>query len=166
MEGAYALKYTCKRDGATCRVFISLHRAAAYEYGRDIAAKRTHDHAWCNLVTVRDTYHAVEPVSGYDRFYGICNNITAWQGVAHADMSHGDPIINTNCVEFERNAASFTNRIFYNLAEFLQMHMARNDINVRVAYCDKRLVEVFFLHACCTKQAAVRSTIKAFFNHI
>ncbi|MNH74363.1 hypothetical protein D3C73_265770 [compost metagenome] len=162
----HAFKYGCKGKLVTLAVYAGFHWASAYEHCRNVHAKSSHHHTRCDLVTVRDADHSVEPVSGYDGLKGIGNDFTAWQGVTHTDMSHGNTVIHTYGVELERYTAGFTDRFFYDLTKFLQVYVTRYNINIRVTNRNKRFIEVLFFNAGCTQQAAVRSTVKAFFNHI
>lgn len=128
--------------------------------------RRAHNHARGDLVTVRNADHAVEPVRGYDRFQAVCDDFAARERVAHADVAHGDAVVNPDRIELKRNHASGTNSFLDQLAKFLQVHVARDNVDVRVANGDKRFVEILVLYSCRTKQAAVRSAVKTFFNHV
>lgn len=77
-------------------------------------------------------------------------------------MSHCDTVINADRIEFERNAASFTNRFLNDLTELLKMHMTWNNINIGIADRNKRLSEIFFFYSGCTQETTVWSTVKAF----
>ncbi|MNW06914.1 hypothetical protein D3C71_2034060 [compost metagenome] len=81
-------------------------------------------------------------------------------------MSHRNPVINPDGVEFEWNAAGFTNGIFNNFTKLLQVNMTRYDIDVRVTYRDKRLAEILFFYARCTEQTPVWCAVKPLFDHI
>ncbi|MNJ48417.1 hypothetical protein D3C77_436100 [compost metagenome] len=81
-------------------------------------------------------------------------------------MPHRYSVINADGVEFKRHAASFADCFLNDFTEFLQMHMARNDIDVRVAYRDKRFAEILVLNAGSSQQAAMRRAVEAFFDHI
>ncbi|MNE38791.1 hypothetical protein D3C80_1327030 [compost metagenome] len=163
---AYAFKYAGERDGTSIRGFTGFHRSSAHKHSRNVNAKRAHDHARCNFVAVRNTYHSVKPVSINNCLNGVCNDLTARKRVAHTDMSHRNTVIDTDCIKFERYAACFANRFFNKLSEFLQVDVARDNVNIRVANRDKRLVEILFLNACGTQQATVRCAVEAFFDHI
>ena len=80
-------------------------------------------------------------------------------------MTHGNSVIHANGVEFERNAASFTDRFLHDFTEFLKMHMTRNDVDVRVTYGDERFAEILFLNACCTQKARCGARSKPF-DHV
>ncbi|MNN72578.1 hypothetical protein D3C81_1886300 [compost metagenome] len=81
-------------------------------------------------------------------------------------MAHSDTVIYADRVEFKRHAAGFADGFLDDFAEFLQMHMTRYNINVGVADRDKRFAEIFFFYPGGTQQTAVRSPVKAFFNHV
>ena len=57
-------------------------------------------------------------------------------------MSHDDAVVDADRVELERDTARLANRLLDDASEFLQVHVTRHDIDVRVADGDERLVEV------------------------
>ncbi|MNW53921.1 hypothetical protein D3C74_315020 [compost metagenome] len=162
----YTFKYGCKGQLASFSVNAGLHRSAADEDGWNVDTQSAHHHPRRDFITVRNADHTVKPVRGNDCFKCVRNNLTAWQGVPHADMTHSNTVIYTDGVKLERYTASFTDRFFNDLAEFLQMHVTRYNINIGITYCDKRFIEVLFLNTCGTQQTAVRRTVEAFFNHV
>ncbi|MNO45053.1 hypothetical protein D3C76_353100 [compost metagenome] len=150
----------------TLAVHAGLHRPAADKNRRDIDPQGAHHHARGNFITVGNADHAVEPVRGNNRFQGIGNDLAAWQGVAHSDMPHGDTVIDADGIEFKRNTAGFADGFLDDFAEFLQMHMARYNVDIGIADRDERLAEILLFYACCPQKTAVRSAVKTFFDHV
>ncbi|GHO47320.1 hypothetical protein KSX_54830 [Ktedonospora formicarum] len=94
--------------------------------------------------------------------YTVGNQFAAGQRILHANMTHGDTIVNTNGIELKGNAARSTDSFFDNLAKGLQMNMTGNDINIRITHRDKWLLEILFTHYTgCTQQTTMRSTLEA-----
>ncbi|MNV87374.1 hypothetical protein D3C71_1814940 [compost metagenome] len=81
-------------------------------------------------------------------------------------MAHSDTVIYADRVEFKRHAAGFADGFLDDFAEFLQMYMTRNNINIGIADRDKRLAEILFFYSGGPQETAVRSPVKAFFNHV
>ena len=86
-----------------------LHRTAADEDRRDIAADRGHQHAGNDLVAIRDADHAVETMGVEHRLHRIGDDLAAGQRVFHARVTHGDAVVHADRVEDERHAASLAN---------------------------------------------------------
>ncbi len=57
-------------------------------------------------------------------------------------MPHRDSIVDADRVELEGNTAAGANRILHEAADFLEVNVSRNDVDVRVADGDHRLVPV------------------------
>ena len=68
LVSADAFKYGGQGQFAAFAVHAGFHRPAADKHRRDIDAQGTHQHAGRDFITVRDTYHAIEPVSRYNGF--------------------------------------------------------------------------------------------------
>ena len=60
----------------------------------------------------------------------------------HAVVTHDDAVVDANRIELEGDAAGVANRVLDDASELLQVHMARNDVDVRVADGDEGLVEI------------------------
>ncbi|MNC21731.1 hypothetical protein D3C75_697150 [compost metagenome] len=166
LVSAYAFEYGSQGELFPLAVHTRFHRAAADKNRRDIDPQGAHHHARRDFITVGNADHAVEPVGGNNRFQGIGNDLAAWQGITHPDMSHGDPVIDADRIEFKRNAAGFADRFLDDFAEFLQMHVARHDVDIGVADRNERLAEILLFYACCPQKTAVRSAVKTFFDHV
>ena len=64
------------------------------------------------------------------RFGGIGDQVTGYQGIFHSDMSHGDTITDCDCREHDRSTACHGYSLFYGIDDFIQIHMAGNDLVV------------------------------------
>jgi hypothetical protein len=60
----------------------------------------------------------------------------------HSGVSHHDAVVDADGIEFERDSAGGADGFFYDAAEFLEMDVAGDDVDVRIAHGDERLVEV------------------------
>ncbi len=57
-------------------------------------------------------------------------------------MAHGNAVIHADGVEFEGNASCGANGFFDQLTKLLQVHVPRDDIDVRIDDSDKRLMHI------------------------
>src|SRR5258705_7894879 len=57
-------------------------------------------------------------------------------------MAHSDPVADPDGVDLERNSARLAHCLLHHSAELLQVNMTGNDVHVRVAHRDERLLEV------------------------
>jgi hypothetical protein len=57
-------------------------------------------------------------------------------------VSHHDPIVHTDRIEFEWNPTGLPYRLFHDSAELLQMYVTRDDVDVRIADCNEWLVKI------------------------
>lgn len=122
------------------------HRAAGNEDHRDVQAQGGHQHAGGDLVAVGDTDDGVGAVRIDHVFHGVGNDFAAWQRVQHAVVAHGDAVIDRDGVEFLGHATGAFDFASHQLAQVLQVHMARYELGERVGDGDDRFLEVFVLH--------------------
>src|SRR5512138_3618306 len=94
-----------------------------------------------------------------DSFDRISNKFTRRQAVLHADMSHGDAVIHTDGIELERYTTCLAHCLFCQFAEFLQMAMTGNDVNIRIADADERLSHIAIRHPAGFQKTAMRRTL-------
>ena len=69
----------------------------------------------------------------------VGDQFAAGQRVLHADVAHGDAVVNADGVEQERHAARLAHALLDVLADRLQMDVAGDDVDVAVADGDERL---------------------------
>ena len=125
--------------------FAGLHRSAADEDRRDVAAHGAHQHAGHDLVAIRNADHAVEGVGAEHRLDRVGDQFAAGQRKLHSLVAHGDAVVDADRVEDERHAAGLADALLDELANFVEMDVAGNDVRIAVADGDKRLAEIFFL---------------------
>ena len=101
------------------------HRPAGDEHGRDVEAQRRHQHAGRDLVAVGDADHGVGAMRVDHVFDAVGDQLARGQAVEHAVMAHGDAVVDGDGVEFLGDAAGLLDLARDQLAEVLQMHMAR-----------------------------------------
>ncbi|MCY1172314.1 hypothetical protein D9M73_124470 [compost metagenome] len=122
------------------------HRAAGHEDHRDVQAQRRHQHAGGDLVAVGDADDGVGAVGVDHVFDGVGDDLAARQRIEHAVMAHGDAVIDRDGVEFLGHATGAFDFASHQLAQVLQVHMARYELGERVGDGDDRFLEVFVLH--------------------
>src|SRR5262249_48915017 len=122
---------------------------------RDVDPHRPHEHARHDLVTVRDADHAVEHVGVDHRLYTVGDELARGERVLHPLVAHGDPVVDADGVEQERDAAGGTHAFLHEVADDLEVDVPGDDVDVTVADRDERLVPVGFGYAGGTEQAAV-----------
>ena len=138
-----ALEDADEVDGlAGDRAAPGLHRPARDEDDGHVGAERAHQHPRHDLVAVGDADEAVEPVRVDDRLDRIGDHLARCEAVAHPEMPHRDAVVDADRVELERNPARLADRVLDDLAEGLQVDVPRDQIDVRVADANERLVEV------------------------
>ncbi len=159
---AHALKDADEVYRTPVGKFACRHGAAADEDGGDVDAHGGHEHTRHDFIAVGDAYHAIEAVRLDHRFDTIGDQFATGQRVLHADMSHGDTVIDADGVKFKRNAACRANGLFDQLAKGLQVNMPRHDVYVGVADGDEGLVKIIFAdNSGCAQQSPVRSALEA-----
>src|SRR5262249_13096590 len=142
------------------------HRAAACEYRRDVDSHRGHEHARYDLVAVWYAQYAIESVSLEHGLYRVGDDLARGQAVLHPDVSHRDAVVYADCVEFERHTPGVAYRLFCDLAEFLKVAMAWDDVYIRVANRDERFVDIGVGHAACFQEAAMRCALGSAFYQV
>ena len=124
-----------------------LHRTAGNEDGGDVEAHRRIQHAGGDLVAVGNAHHRIGAMGIDHIFHRIRDDLARRQRIEHAVMAHGDTVIDRNRVEFLGDTAGRLDFAGNELAEILQMHMARHELRERIDHRDDRLAEIAVLHA-------------------
>ena len=143
-----------------------LHRPAADEDRRDVAAHGAHEHAGHDLVAVGDADHAVEAMGLEHRLDAVGDDLAAGQRILHARVAHGDAVVDADRVEDERHAARLADALLDVLADLVQVDVAGNDVRVAVANGDERLAEIAVGHAGGPEQAAMGGSGVAQFDSV
>ena len=124
-----------------------LHRAARDEDDGNVQPHRRHQHARRDLVAVRDADNGVGTMRVDHIFHTVGDEVAAGQRIEHAAVAHGDAIIHRDGVEFLGDAARRLDLAGDQLAQILQMHMARDKLGKAVGHRDDRLAEIRVRHA-------------------
>ena len=120
---------------------------AGHEDDRDVEAHRRHQHAGRDLVAIGDADHGVGAV-GIDHVLDrVRDQLARGQGIEHAVMAHGDAVVDRDGVEFLGDAAGLLDLPRHQLAQILEVDMARHELGEGVHDRDDRLAEVGILHA-------------------
>ena len=83
-------------------------------------------------------------------------------------MPHRDAVVDADGVELERNSAGLAYRLLHHATELLQVNVAGNDVDVRVAHRDERLVEITAVADLTgrAQQTAVRCALEPFLDGV
>ena len=102
------------------------------------------------------------------RLDAVGDQLAAGQRVLHADVAHGDAVVDADGVELEGHAAGRAHGLLDDASDLLQVDVAGDDVGVGVADGDERLVEVGLGldDAGAAEQGAVGRAFKAFLDLI
>ena len=131
------------------------HRPAGDENRRDVDPHRRHQHPRDDLVAVGDADHAVEAVGLDHRLHAVGDQFARGQGILHPCMAHGDAVIHADGVELEGNSAGSAHGFLHQPAEFLQVDMPGDDVDVGVDDGNEGLPHVGVGYADRLEQGAV-----------
>jgi len=162
----YTFKDTDKINCPAVRSLASCHRTTADKDCRDIQPQSSHQHARNYLVAIRDTDEPIKSMGSNHGLYRISNQFPARQGVIHANMSHGNSVIDANGVEFEWNATRSSYRILDPGAKSLKMDMTRNDVDITIADRNKGPGHIFVRHTGRFEKRSVRRPCETLFDSI
>ncbi len=130
------------------------HRPARNEHAGDVEPHRGHQHARCDLVAIGNAHHRISAMRVDHIFDAVGDEVAARQRIEHAVVPHGDPVIDRDGVEFLGHAARCLDLARDQLAEVLEVDMARHELREAVDHGDDRLAEVAILHARGAPQSA------------
>ena len=137
------------------------HRTSGADNGRDIHANSCHDHARYDLVAVWNQYKTIECVSHGHGFHTVCDQLSAWETVFHADMAHSDAVADADRRYFDRCTASHADAGLYGFSYFIQVHMTRYDFTLSGNDTDQRPFQLFLRISHRVEQTPHRSTFYA-----
>lgn len=137
------------------------HRPAGNEDNRNVEPHGSVQHARGNLVAVGNTYQRICAMAVDHVFDRIGNHFARGQRIEHAIVTHGDTVIDRDGVEFLGDTTSLFHFSGNQLAEVLQMDVARHKLCEGVGDGDDRLAEVVVLHAGRAPKAARTSHVAA-----
>ena len=124
------------------------HRTAGDEDRGDVETQRRHQHTWGDLVAIRDTDHRVSAMSVDHVFDAVGDQFARRQRIEHTVMAHGDAVIDRDRVELLGDPARSLDLARDELAEVLEVDVARHELGEGVDHGDNRLAEIGILHAC------------------
>ena len=124
-----------------------LHRAARHEDGRHVEAQARHQHAGRDLVAVGDAHHGVGAMRVDHIFDAVGDDLATGQAVQHAVMAHRDAVVDCDRVELLGDATRGFDLAGHELAEVLEMDVARHELGETVDDRDDRLAEIAVLHS-------------------
>ena len=87
-------------------------------------------------------------------FDAVGDELARRQRIEHAVMAHGDAVVDGDGVELLGDAAGRLDLARDQLAEVLQVHVARHELGEGVDHRDDRLAEIAVLHAGGAPEAA------------
>ena len=65
--------------------------------------------------------------------HGVGDQLARGQGIAHAEVTHGDAVVHADGVEFERQATGVAHRVTGDGTQFLQVYVTGNQLHKRIA---------------------------------
>ena len=96
-------------------------------------------------------------------FRGIGNQITRYQRILHADVSHRNSVADRDRREYHRHAACLRNAKLYRVDNLIQIHMTGNNLVVGAHNADHRLVHLLLGKSQRVKQTSVRCLLHPLF---
>ena len=158
-----------KHGGKAC--FMSAHMsrqhgAAGNKNSGDIDSCGSHQKAGNVLVAVGDHYQAVKTMGHGHTFRAVTDQISCYQGIFHADVSHGDAVAYGDGGEYNGGAAGHGNAHFYRFHNFIQVHMPRNDFIIGADNTDEGTLSFLFRYSQRIKQTSVGCLLHSCFYRI
>ena len=132
------------------------HGAAADKYGRHIDPGCSHQKPRHIFIAVGNHNKGVKLVGQRHALCRICNQVSCYQRIFHADMAHGNAVADCNSRKHHRSTSCHGYAQFYSLHNFIQIHMARHDLIIGAYNTHHGLFHLFFRHSKGIKQGAVR----------
>ena len=123
------------------------HRSAGDEDRGDVQPHRSHEHAGGDLVAVADAHHGIGLVRVHHVFDGIGDDFAGRKGIEHAVMAHGDAVVHGDGVELGGETAQFLDFRLHQLAGFMQMRVAGDELREGIHDGNNRFPDLVRLHA-------------------
>ena len=137
------------------------HRAARYQNRGDVQARRSHQHAGHDLVTVRDQHQTVELVRLRQRLDRVRDQLAGSERILHADVAHGDAVAYTDGRDEDGRAARHGNAGLDGGGDLIEVDMTGDDLAVRGDNADDRAVHLLIGHTAGAQQRTVRHALRA-----
>ena len=138
------------------------HWTAGNKNRRNIQSCRCHQKTGHIFITVRDTYQTIELMCHRHTLGAVADQVSGYEGIFHADMSHRDTIADCDCREYNRGTSSHRNAELDRFCNFIQVHMSGHDFVIGVYNTDQRSVLFLLCHAQSIHQTSVGCLLDAF----
>src|SRR5699024_7496779 len=152
--GTHRLKHT----GKACLMAVDMsghHGAAADEHGGNIDPGRSHQKARDILVTVGDHDESVKLMGDGHSLCGIRDQISRYQRIFHADMTHGDTVADGDCRKYHRSSARHGYALLNRVYDLVQVHMPGYDLIIGTYDSNQRTFHFLFRHSQSVEQGSV-----------
>ena len=142
------------------------HGTAADDNGGDIHTGGSHQQAGHVFIAVGHHYHAVKAVGQQHGFGRVSDQVTGDKAVFHALMTHGNAVTDGDGGEYDGRAAGHSYAQLNGIHDFIQIHMAGNDLVIGADHSDQGALLLFGSEAQGMIQAPVRCVLGAVDNGI
>ena len=137
------------------------HRTPRHEHRRYVEPQSRHQHAGGYLVAVRNADQRVGAVGVGHVLDAVCDNLSRRQRIQHAVVSHRDPVIDRDGIEFFRDAARGLDFPRDELPHVFKVHVARDKLRERIHDRNDRFAEVAVAHPCRAPKTSGASHVAA-----
>ena len=137
------------------------HGPAGTEDGGDVQPGGGHQQAGYVFVAVGDHHQAVKLVGQGHGLGGVGDEIPGDQGILHADMAHGDAVAHGDGGELHRRAPGAPDAGFDGFGDFVQVHVAGNDLIVGADHADEGALQLLLGIAQGVEEGAVWGALHA-----
>ncbi len=142
------------------------HGAAADHDGRDVEARRSHEHPGDDLVAVGDEDEAVERVGHRHRLDGVGDQFAGAQRVLHPLVAHDDPVADPDREELHRRPSGHPDARLDRLGDLVQMKVARNEFVCGIGDADHRPFDFPVRQSQRLEQGTVRRPLQSLFHYV
>ena len=139
------------------------HRSAGDKYRRHIDPRRRHQKPRHILIAVGHHHQSVKLMCQCHTLRRIRDQISRYQGIFHAGMSHSNTVTDCNCRKYHRYAACLCNAHLYGIYNLIQIHVPRYNLIVRTYNTDQGFIHFFLCKSQRIKQGTVGRLLHPFF---
>ena len=139
--------------------FTRFHRAPGHKNSRNVEAHRSVKHSGCDLVAIGNAHQRVGAVGVHHVFHRVGDQIAGRQAVEHAVVSHGDPVVYGDGVEFLGDAAGSLYFAGDQLSHILEVNVTGYKLGEGIGNRDNRLFKIFVFHPCGAPESTCASHI-------
>ena len=138
------------------------HGAAADKNRGHVEPGRSHEQAGDVFIAVGHHHQGVQGVGHSHSLGGVGNEIPGDQGVFHALMAHSQAVAHRDSRKHNGGAAGHGNAGFHSLHDFIQVHVAGNNVILGADHADQRTLQFLFGKSQGVEQGAVGGALHAF----